>query len=198
MKMKKRRSETYCYVLRRTFRRVTPLDTPEIQGIPQGINETLNGNNIGEFMYEILALSLFIIVIMVLAYVFYLRREKSVLLREIEVRAEKRFMEMRDELKKVVLEKSRAALKGRIDEQIAPFLEQLKYNPADARFIGSPIDYVIFDGYTDVKDRSLEQPITVVLADIKTGKSASLTRVQKRIKRAIEEKRVKWETITLQ
>jgi len=119
-------------------------------------------------MYEIRALSLFVIVIVVLAYVFYLRRERSVLLREIAVRAEKRFMEMKDELRKEVLEKSRAVLKGRIGEQIVPFLEQFKHNPADARFIGSPIDYIIFDGYTDVKDRDVEQPIRVVLADIKT------------------------------
>jgi predicted Holliday junction resolvase-like endonuclease len=107
-------------------------------------------------------------------------------------------MEMEERLRKEILEKSRAVLKGRIAEQIVPFLEQFKYNPSDARFIGSPIDYIIFDGYTDVKDRNEEHPITVVLADIKTGKSASLTREQRRIKKAIEEKRVKWETITLQ
>jgi predicted Holliday junction resolvase-like endonuclease len=32
----------------------------------------------------------------------------------------------------------------------------------------------------------------------KTGKSASLTHEQRKIKEVIEEKRVKWETITLQ
>jgi len=41
---------------------------------------------------------------------------------------------------------SRAVLKGKIAEQIAPLLPGFlaKYNPADARFIGSPIDYLIF------------------------------------------------------
>ena len=89
-------------------------------------------------------------------------------------------------------------MKGRISEQVVPFLEQFRYNPSDARFIGSPIDYVIFDGYTDVKDGTGEQPITVVLADVKCGKSASLTYVQRRIKEAVEQNRVKWETITIQ
>jgi predicted Holliday junction resolvase-like endonuclease len=149
-------------------------------------------------MYEILALFLFVIAVLLIAYIFYLNRERSVLLREIEVRVEKRLMEKEKELRKEILERSRAVLKGRIGEQIVPFLEQFKYNPSDARFIGSPIDYVIFDGYTDVKDKREVRPITVVLADIKTGKSARLTFEQKKIKEAIIEKRVKWETINLQ
>jgi len=149
-------------------------------------------------MLEVLSVLLFIVTVLLIAYVLYLKRERSVIMREIEVRTEKRFMEMKDTFRDEILERSRAVLKGRIGEQIVPFLEQFRYNPSDARFIGSPIDYIIFDGYTDVKDRKEEQPITVVLADIKTGKSALLTREQRKIKEAVEQKRVKWETITLQ
>ena len=118
--------------------------------------------------------------------------------REIDVRADERFKKIEGELRKKILDTQRAVVKGRIAEQIIPFLEQFKYNPSDARFIGSPIDYIIFEGYTECKDNNNEKPITVVLADIKTGKRASLTREQKRIKQAIEDKRVKWETIILQ
>ena len=37
-------------------------------------------------------------------------------------------------------------LKGKIGEQMAPLLEEFysKYDLADARFIGQPIDYIIF------------------------------------------------------
>jgi predicted Holliday junction resolvase-like endonuclease len=149
-------------------------------------------------MIEILAILLFVVAVLLIAYVLYLKKEKGVLLREIEVRAEKRFTEMKEIFRKEVLDSSRAALKGRISEQIVPFLEQFKYNPSDARFIGSPIDYVIFDGYTNVKEGTGEQPITVVLADVKCGKSASLTYGQRKIKEAVEQNRVKWETITIQ
>jgi len=148
-------------------------------------------------LYEIEAVFLFIVAVLLVAYVLYLRKERGVLFREIEVRAEKRFMEIKDGFRKDVLDSSRASLKGRISEQIVPFLEQFKYNPSDARFIGSPIDYVIFDGYTDVKEGMGEQQITVVLADVKCGKSASLTYGQRRIKEAVEQNRVKWETIKL-
>lgn len=54
-----------------------------------------------------------------------------------------------------------------------------------------------FDGYTDVKEGMGEQPIMVVLADVRCGKSASPTCGQRKIKEAVEQNRVKWETITL-
>jgi len=149
-------------------------------------------------LYEVLSILLFVVAVLLIAYVLYLRRERSVLMREIDVRVEKRFMEMKDTFRHEILERSRAALKGRIGEQIVPFLEQFRYNPSDARFIGSPIDYIVFDGYTNIKDKKEDEPITVILADVKTGKSARLTHEQRKIKEAIEQKRVKWETITLQ
>src|SRR5881397_605457 len=40
----------------------------------------------------------------------------------------------------------RVVIKGKIAEQMAPLFPEFRkrYNPADARFIGSPIDYIIF------------------------------------------------------
>ena len=146
---------------------------------------------------DVLALLLIVCVIILVAYIGYLLRGRGLMKREIDLRAEKRFMEMKDALRDQILERSRATLKGRVAEQIVPFLAEFKYNPSDARFIGSPIDYVIFDGYTDLKDKKTDRGVTVILADIKTGKSAELTSEQRRIRQAIEQKRVKWETIHL-
>ena len=146
---------------------------------------------------DTLTLLLVVIVVVLLAYAVYLLRERGLMKREIDVRAEKRFIEMKDQFREEILERSRATLKGRIAEQIVPFLVDFKYNPSDARFIGSPIDYVIFDGYTDLKDRKVDRGITVILADVKTGKSAALTPEQRRIQEALTKKQVKWETIQL-
>ena len=146
---------------------------------------------------DVLALLLIVCVVVLVAYVGYLLRERGLMKREIDVRAEKRLMEMKDQFRDEVLERSRATLKGRVAEQMVPFLVEFKYNPSDARFIGSPIDYVIFDGYTDLKDKKTDRGITVILADVKTGKSAGLTPEQRRIRQALEQKRVKWETIRL-
>ena len=102
------------------------------------------------------------------------------------------FEEEKDTLREDTLTRSRAIIKGKVAEQIVPFLEDFRYNPADARFIGNPIDYVIFDGYSDKSEE-----ITVVLAEIKTGKNANLISGQRKIRDAVNEKRVKWETIRI-
>lgn len=49
---------------------------------------------------------------------------------------------------------SRGVLKGKIAEQIVLLLPGflVKYNPTDARFIGSPIDYLIFRNMSEGKD----------------------------------------------
>jgi len=99
------------------------------------------------------------------------------------------------EIRKDSVNRSRSTLKGRISEQMAPLLAEFPYSPADARFIGNPIDFVVFDGYTEVKDGDGSE-ITVVLVEVKKGKGR-LTREELLIKKAVEEGRVAWKTIFL-
>jgi hypothetical protein len=80
-------------------------------------------------------------------------------------------------------------MKGKIGEQMAPMISEFQkdYNPADARFIGSPIDYLIFNNMSEGKDS--DEPIDIILLDIKTGKSG-LNAIQKKIKAAADAKRI--------
>ncbi|WP_180058324.1 MULTISPECIES: Holliday junction resolvase-like protein [unclassified Acinetobacter] len=92
---------------------------------------------------------------------------------------------------------SRAVLKGRMAEQLAPILPEFQYLPSDAKFLGDPIDYVVFDGYTDFRDGDgTAEDIEVVLIDIKSG-GARLTKGQQAIAQAIEEGRIRFETIRI-
>ena len=78
---------------------------------------------------------------------------------------------------------SRAVIKGKIAEQLSPILPGFDYLPSEARFLGDPIDYVIFDGYTDVKDKnSSYEDLEIIILDVKTGTS-SLSAGQKAIKK---------------
>ncbi len=105
--------------------------------------------------------------------------------------------EQESSIRKDAADRSRYVLKGKIAEHMVPMYKGVfKYDPSDARFLGAPIDYVIFDGYTAVKDGKSDEPITVVLADIKTG-NAKLNRTERKIKEAVDEGRVRWETIHL-
>ena len=95
------------------------------------------------------------------------------------------------------LEKSRSTLKGKIAEQMTPLLPEFisNYEPADARFIGSPIDYIIFKNMTK-NGNGNDEPIEVILMEVKTGKS-SLTKRENQIKKAIEMQNVRFETLRI-
>jgi len=92
---------------------------------------------------------------------------------------------------------SRAVLKGKMAEQLAPIMPEFRYLPSDAKFLVDPIDYVVFDGYTDFRDgEGLAEDIEVVLIDIKSG-GARLTKGQQAIAQAIQDGRVRFETIRI-
>jgi len=97
--------------------------------------------------------------------------------------------EFEERIRREVLERSRAVLKGRIGEQLAPLLPMFKHEPADARFIGSPVDYLVFDGYKE------GEPRRIIFLDVKTGKTAALSPVERKLKRVVEQGKVEWETL---
>lgn len=84
------------------------------------------------------------------------------------------------------VERSRSTLKGKLAEQMAPLLPGFPYQPADARFLGDPVDYVVFRG------RSAEDVAEIVLLEVKQGQSA-LSPVQRAIAQAVEEGKVRFE-----
>lgn len=115
---------------------------------------------------------------------------------KIRIEVQRCLQEKVDQIKKETLERSRAVLKGKISEQLITLMPSFPYEPADARFLGSPIDYIIFDGYTQLKDRK-EGKIKIVFLDVKKGKDAKLTRVEKAIEEAVKNKRVEFFTLKL-
>ena len=92
---------------------------------------------------------------------------------------------------------SRAVLKGKMAEQFAPILPEFRYLPSDAKFLGDPVDYVVFDGYTDFRDGDgTAEDIEVILLDIKSG-GARLSKGQHAIAQAVQAGRVRFETLRI-
>jgi predicted Holliday junction resolvase-like endonuclease len=87
------------------------------------------------------------------------------------------------------IDRSRAAIAGRVSEHVVPYLPAFDYNPKDARFVGSPVDFVVFDGLDEGDLRA------VVLLEVKTGEAAQLTSRERQIRDAVTEGRVEWHTI---
>lgn len=93
------------------------------------------------------------------------------------------------EIRKAAIGQSRAVLGGKFVEQMAPYLPEFKYDPTEARFIGSPIDLIVFPGL------STDDPREVVFIEVKTGKSERLTGRERKIREIIEAGKVRWESI---
>lgn len=89
------------------------------------------------------------------------------------------------------IKRSARTLSGKILEKLIPFLEDFPYDPHDIRWLGDPVDLIIFDGYSMNKrgEGNLEQ---VVFCEVKSGES-QLTKTEKEIKDLVEKKKVKWE-----
>jgi predicted Holliday junction resolvase-like endonuclease len=93
------------------------------------------------------------------------------------------------EARKSAVEQSRAVLGGKFTEQIVPYFPDFKYDPTEVRFIGSPIDMIVFPGL------ARGEPEEIVILEVKTGRSAQLTPQQRKIRQLIEDGMVRWDEI---
>lgn len=87
----------------------------------------------------------------------------------------------------------RSVIKGQIAEQLYPMTPQCPYHISDMRFIGNPIDYIVFNGYTNSKDGECRVE-EVIFLEVKSG-SARLSQTQRAIRDAINSGRVKFDTV---
>lgn len=86
--------------------------------------------------------------------------------------------------------RSQSVTRGKVAEQFIPYLPEFGYNPKDARFIGSPVDFVVFDG---LSDGALKE---IVIVEVKTGASA-LTEREKQVREIVESGKVSWRELRL-
>lgn len=92
----------------------------------------------------------------------------------------KKALGLKKELQQLSFEKSSQSVRyGKLTEQFVPFIENFPYEPANFRFLGSPIDGVLFDENE------------IVFCEFKAGGS-TLNENQRKIKQLVESKKIKW------
>lgn len=107
------------------------------------------------------------------------KAEISAYVAEFRNTLEQRIKEVREDANK----RSRATMRGQATEHLAPLM-QTEWDFKDFRFIGDPIDYLVVVGSSAIKDGTSNEIESVVLLDIKTGKS-QLNKTQRRIRDAV-------------
>lgn len=100
-----------------------------------------------------------------------------------------KWKEEREKAVRDAVTQSRAVLGGKFTEQMAPYLPEFKYDPTEARFIGSPVDLIVFPGL------SRGEPEEIVIMEIKAGRTAQLTPQERKIRQLIEDGMVRWELL---
>ena len=83
------------------------------------------------------------------------------------------------------VQRSLAVTAGKVHEQLVPYLPEFGFNPKDARFLGSPVDLVVFDGLADGAVRR------VVFLEVKTG-GAPLTTRERQVRDVVDAREVAW------
>jgi predicted Holliday junction resolvase-like endonuclease len=96
------------------------------------------------------------------------------------------------EARRDAIARSRGTRGGRAAEQLAPLVPEFaeRFDPADARFLGAPVDYVVFDGlaHGDLRE--------VVLVEVKTG-GGRLNANERAVQEAIADGRIAYEVLRL-
>ena len=90
------------------------------------------------------------------------------------------------EIKKDSIERSRASLGGQFSEQLAPYLPNFKYKPTECKFLGKPVDLIVFEGLDE------KEVTEIVFVEVKSG-SSELNTVQRKIRDAVKAGKVRWD-----
>jgi predicted Holliday junction resolvase-like endonuclease len=83
------------------------------------------------------------------------------------------------------VQRSQAVTAGKVYEQLVPYLPDFPFNPKDVRFLGTPVDLVVFDGLSEGSVRR------IVFVEVKTSGS-DLSARERRVRDAVNARRVEW------
>jgi predicted Holliday junction resolvase-like endonuclease len=82
--------------------------------------------------------------------------------------------------------RSQATIAGLVHEQLLPILPGFPFNPKDARFLGSPVDLIVFDGL------DAGQLDRIVFLEVKTG-GAGLSARERQLRDVVRAGKVSWQ-----
>jgi predicted Holliday junction resolvase-like endonuclease len=104
--------------------------------------------------------------------------------------AERWFIEHERRIRAEAISQSASVVTGKVTEHLMPYIGQFPHNPRDARFLGSPIDLIVFEG---MDDDNLQK---VVFLEVKTG-TGSLSKRERQLRDAVRAGRVEWKQFHL-
>ena len=99
--------------------------------------------------------------------------------RETDLRIKTWKSEEERNIRQDAIKRSREVIHGKVTEHLIPFFPSFPWNPADARFLGSPIDFIVFDGLSEGEVRE------IILVEVKSGVRRVLTPRERSVERCV-------------
>ncbi len=96
-----------------------------------------------------------------------------------------------DDIKRNAIQRHHSSILGSVSEYIIPFHTNFPYNPKDIRFIGAPIDLIVFDGLDEKSDQ-----INIIFLEVQTGRPYTSIN-HKKIIEAVQFKRIYCRSLNL-
>lgn len=137
-------------------------------------------------IYLTFYMSVVLALVAVSIYLFFKNRELRM---SFEIRLAEAVGSRESEIRKDAISRSGRTLSGKTLERLVPFLERFNHDPHDVKWIGDPVDLVVFDGYSKSDKRNVDK---ITFVEVKSG-SSETTVGQKKIRKAVEDGRVEWE-----
>ena len=100
--------------------------------------------------------------------------------REVTLRTRHWQEQEEDRLRKDAIKRSREVIHGKVTEHLIPFFPSFDYNPSDARFLGSPIELIVFDGLSEGEVRE------IIFCEVKSGERKVLSQRERSVARCVQ------------
>ena len=109
--------------------------------------------------------------------------------REVELQSRDWRMREGERIRQDAIKRSREVIHGKVTEHLIPYFPAFPWNPSDARFLGSPIDFIVFDGLSEGAVRE------IILVEVKSGARKVLSSRERSVARCIERGEISFRTI---
>jgi predicted Holliday junction resolvase-like endonuclease len=118
-------------------------------------------------------------------------REEAQITIQREIGLQSREWQTREEnrIRQDAIRRSRNVIHGKVTEHLIPFFPSFPWNPSDSRFLGSPVDFIIFDGLSEGEVKE------IVFVEVKSGTSRSLTHRERSVQQCINKGAVSFRII---
>jgi predicted Holliday junction resolvase-like endonuclease len=109
--------------------------------------------------------------------------------REVQFQSREWQKKEEERIRQDAIRRSREVIHGKVTEHLIPYFPAFPWNPSDARFLGSPIDFIVFDGLSEGKVRE------IVLVEVKSGVTKSLSQRERSVRQCTEKRSISFRVI---